>query len=131
MNLDEPKFLNLAQVLYLHDESLARFGGSPGVREPGLVESALGSAQNAFWYGHGGIFEIASAYAFHIAESQAFVDGNKRTAITATGVFLLLNGYKLLFNDLEAYDWLIDLYETHRVSKANIEPWLRAHSKAL
>lgn len=80
MSLEEPKFLALAEVLYLHDESLMRYGGSAGIRELGLVESALGSAQNIFWYGRGGIFEIAAGYAFHIAESQAFVDGNKRTA---------------------------------------------------
>jgi death-on-curing protein len=80
MKVDEPRFLKLAEVLYLHDESLARLGGSSGVREPGLVESAPGSAQNAFWYGHGNLFDIAAAYAFHVAESQAFVDGNKRTA---------------------------------------------------
>jgi death on curing protein len=92
MSLDEPKFLTLAEVLYLHDESLARYGGSAGIREPGLIESALGSAQNAFWYGRGGLFEIAAAYAFHIAESQAFVDGNKRTAAAAAISFLRKNG---------------------------------------
>jgi death on curing protein len=87
MKVDEPRFLKLAEVLYLHDESLTRFGGSSGVREPGLVESALGSAQNAFWYGRGNLFDIAAAYAFHIAESQAFVDGNKRTAAAMTARF--------------------------------------------
>jgi len=74
VSLEEPKFLTLAEVLYLHEESLVRFGGSAGIREPGLVESALGSAQNAFGYGRGGLFEIAAAYAFHLAESQAFID---------------------------------------------------------
>lgn len=51
----------LAEILYLHEESLARYGGAPGIREPGLIESALGSAQNAFWYGRADIFEIAAA----------------------------------------------------------------------
>ena len=92
MNLDEPKFLTLAEALYLHDESLARYGGSAGIREHGLIESALGSAQNVFWYGRGGLFEIAAAYAFHIAESQAFVDGNKRTAAASAISFLRKNG---------------------------------------
>lgn len=80
------------EVLYLHEESLARFGGAAGIRELGLVESALGSAQNAFWYGQGNLFEIAAAYAFHLAESQAFTDGNKRTAVAAAIMFLRLNG---------------------------------------
>lgn len=85
--MNEPRFLELQEVLYLHDESLARFGGAVGIREPGLVESALGSARNAYWYGHGGLFEIAAAYAFHIAESQAFLDGNKRTAASSAIIF--------------------------------------------
>lgn len=89
--MPEPQFLTLAEVLYLHDESLARFGGSAGIREPGLVESALGSAQNMYWYGRGGLFEIAAGYAFHIAELQAFIDGNKRTVVAAAISFLTLN----------------------------------------
>ena len=67
MSVEEPKFLTIAEILYLHNESLARFGGSAGVRDLGLVESAAASAQNAFWLGRGGLFDIAAAYAFHIA----------------------------------------------------------------
>jgi len=94
MKVDEPRFLKLAEILYLHDESLARFGGLSGVRELGLVDSAMGSAQNTFWYGHGNMFDIAAAYAFHIAESQAFVDGNKRTGRSSRISFLRLNGVR-------------------------------------
>jgi prophage maintenance system killer protein len=57
------------------------------------------------------------------------VDGNKRTAITAIAVFLKLNGYKLLFDDLEAYQWLMSLYETKRVTKSALEEWLRSHAR--
>ena len=80
MTVGEPRFLSLDEVLYLHDESLARFGGIAGIGNPGLIGSALGSAQNAFWYGRGNVFEIAAAYAFHIAESQAFNDGTSAPA---------------------------------------------------
>jgi death-on-curing protein len=111
MNLDEPKFLTLAEVLYLHDESLARYGGSAGVRDPGLIESALGSAQNAFWYGRGGLFEIAAAYAFHIAESQAFVDGNKRTAAASAILFLRKNGVRFPKDDGSIYQAMIEIAE--------------------
>jgi len=111
MNLDEPKFLTLAEVLYLHDESLARYGGSAGVRELGLVESALGSAQNAFWYGRGGLFEIAAAYAFHIAESQAFVDGNKRTAAASAISFLRKNGARFPKDDGSVYRAMMEIAE--------------------
>jgi death-on-curing protein len=107
--VDEPKFLSLAEVLYLHDESLARFGGLAGVGDPGLVESALGSAQNAFWYGHGNLFDIAAAYAFHIAESQAFVDGNKRTAASAAITFLRINGIKFPEDNGSVYAAMIEI----------------------
>lgn len=111
MNLDEPKFLTLVEVLYLHDESLARYGGSAGVREPGLIKSALGSAQNAFWHGRGGLYEIAAAYAFHIAESQAFVDGNKRTAAAAAISFLRINGVSFPKDDGSVYRAMIEIAE--------------------
>ena len=124
MKVDEPRFLKLAEVLYLHDESLARFGGSSGVREPGLVESALGSAQNAFWYGHGNLFDIAAAYAFHIAESQAFVDGNKRTAAAAAISFLRLNGIRFPKDNGSVYKAMIEIAEK-RLDKAGLAVVLR------
>ena len=82
-----PTFLTLSQVNRLHARALAEHGGQEGVREPGLVDSALASAKNTFWYAGGDHFDIAAAYAFHLAESQAFVDGNKRVAAAAALVF--------------------------------------------
>jgi death-on-curing protein len=80
MNADaEPRFLDLEVVLFLHRRSLELHGGLDGVRDPGAVESALASAKNTYFYGGGDNHDIAAAYAFHIAESQAFLDGNKRT----------------------------------------------------
>jgi death-on-curing protein len=111
MNLDEPRFLSLAEVLYLHEQSLARHGGLAGIREPGLVESAMGSAQNAFWYGRGGLFEIAAAYAFHLAQSQAFLDGNKRTAAAAAVAFLRKNDVLFPKDDGSLYRAMIDIAE--------------------
>jgi death-on-curing protein len=91
-----PTFLTLSQVNRLHARALAEHGGQEGVREPGLVDSALVSAKNTFWYAGGDLFDIAAAYAFHLAESQAFVDGNKRVAAAAALVFLEINGARLL-----------------------------------
>ena len=91
-----PTFLTLSQVNRLHARALAEHGGQEGVREPGLVDSALASAKNTFWYAGGDLFDIAAAYAFHPAESQAFVDGNKRVAAAAALVFLEINGARLL-----------------------------------
>jgi death-on-curing protein len=111
MKSSEPRFLTLAEILYLHEESLARYGGAPGIREPGLIESALGSAQNAFWYGRADIFEIAAAYAFHVAEAQAFVDGNKRTAVAAAIVFLRMNGQSVPKDDGSVYQAMMAVAE--------------------
>jgi death-on-curing protein len=111
MSLGEPKFLTLAEVLYLHNEALVRYGGAAGIREQGLIESALGSAQNTFWYGHGELFEVAAAYAFHIAESQAFVDGNKRTAAAAAISFLRKNGVRFQKDDGSMYRAMIEIAE--------------------
>ncbi len=88
-----PRFLSLSQVEFLHAVSLERFGGLAGTRESGLVASALASAENSLWYGKGDLFDVAAAYAFHLAESQAFLDGNKRAGAAAALVFLDLNGF--------------------------------------
>src|SRR3974390_2283432 len=111
MSPDEPKFLSRAEVLYLHDESLRRYGGSEGIREPGLVDSALGAALNDFWYGRGAFFEIAAASAFHIANSQAFVDGNKRTAAASAISFLRKNGIRFPKDDGSVYCAMIEIAE--------------------
>jgi death on curing protein len=122
--VEEPKFLTLAEVLYLHDESLARFGGSAGIRDQGLVESALGSARNALWYGNGGLLEIAAAYAFHIAESQAFTDGNKRTAAASAIMFLRKNGVRFPEDDGSVYASMIEI-ANKRLDKRGLAEILR------
>ncbi len=124
MIVNEPRFLELKEVLYLHDESLERFGGATGIREIGLVESALGSAQNSYWYGHGGLFEIAAAYAFHIAESQAFVDGNKRTAASAAIMFLRINRVLFPKDDGTVYAAMIEI-ANKRLDKVGLANVLR------
>jgi death-on-curing protein len=122
--VDQPRFLTLDEVLYLHDQSLARFGGSAGVRELGLVELALGSVQNTFWYGHGGLFEIAAAYAFHLAESQAFLDCNKRTAAASAIALLTLNGMTFPKDDGSVYTAMVEIAEK-RLNKSGLAAVLR------
>ncbi len=90
--MSEPIFLSLEEVLQIHARSLAEHGGVEGIREPGLVDSAFASAKNIFYYGGGDLFDVAAGYAFHLAESQAFLDGNKRTAVASALVFLARNG---------------------------------------
>jgi death on curing protein len=87
-------FLTLEQVHQLHAMALRDHGGHPGVRDPGMIESALASAQNALLYGNGDDFDVAAAYAYHLAEAQAYFDGNKRVGITSALTFLAMQGYR-------------------------------------
>ncbi len=107
----DPVFLTFEDVLELHDEQLERFGGSAGVRDRGALESAVAVAQATFdgRLLHNDIFEMAAAYAFHIAENQPFVDGNKRTGLYAALVFLDVNGWLVLDRDDRLYDAMISL----------------------
>lgn len=90
--MEQPEFLTWEIVVALHRRSLERWGGLDGVRDRAGLESALGAAENAFFYGGGDLHDIAAAYAFHLAESQGFLDGNKRTAIACAVTFLAGNG---------------------------------------
>jgi death-on-curing protein len=88
----EPVFLSFEQVAEIHHEAIAKFGGTLGIRDRGALDSAIFHPKNVYCYGASDLFEIAAAYAFHIAEAQAFLDGNKRTAIGAALIFLEGNG---------------------------------------
>lgn len=90
----ETTFLSLDEVLEIHRDQIERYGGSPGVRDLGLLQSALAMPQATFGgqYLHADLFEMAAAYLFHIAQNHPFLDGNKRCGAAAALVFLLLNG---------------------------------------
>lgn len=109
--MNEPIFLTLDEVCRIHARSLAEHGGSDGTRELGLIESALAAAKNTFYYAHGDLFDVAAAYAFHLAESQAFIDGNKRTAVAAAMVFLAKNGVYAKPPTWGLYSAMIDVAE--------------------
>jgi death-on-curing protein len=128
MSGDTPIFLKRTQVDELHDISLERYGGQAGVRDSGLVDSALASAKNTLFYGGGDIFDIAAAYAFHIAEAQAFNDGNKRTAIGAALTFLELNSVHPALSEDELYDAMIDI-ANKRLTKADLSELFRSAAK--
>lgn len=98
--LGEPVFLTLAQVLRSHTRQLEQFGGADGVRDMGLLQSALAQPEMGFggrWL-HECLFEMAAAYAFHLCKNHPFYDGNKRTALDAALIFLELNGISILAN---------------------------------
>jgi death-on-curing protein len=86
----DPEFLEVEDVFELHAESIERYGGEGGVRERGLIESAVAMPRQSFGgeYLHGTLFEMAASYAFHLAENQGFVAGNKRAGLAAATAFL-------------------------------------------
>jgi death-on-curing protein len=91
----EPEWLDIDIVLDFHAEQLALFGGADGIRDRGLLESALSRPRNKFAYGETRTTSLAAAYGFGIAKNHPFVDGNKRTALASMIVFLGLNGFDL------------------------------------
>lgn len=117
---EEPQFLSLETVYWLHRESLRQHGGLDGVRDVGAIEAALGAAKNTYFYGDGDRYDIAAAYAFHLAESQAFLDGNKRTAIACALTFI----GEPSPDQMELYDAMIAIAE-RRMDKAALAAVLR------
>jgi death on curing protein len=109
--LQTPKFLSLDEVLELHDDQISSFGGTPGVRDEGLLESALAQPQATFGgeYLHPTIAEQAAAYLYHITMNHPFIDGNKRSAFAVTDTFLRLNGFYLNLTDDRAYDLVMQV----------------------
>lgn len=118
---DDPDFLTVEDVHWLHDELLARHGGAAGVRDPGALDSAVAMPCAAFGgkFLHESLFAMAAAYAFHIAQNQPFLDGNKRAALAAALVFLELNGVMVVDPDGKLYGAMIDLAE-RRLDKAGL-----------
>jgi death-on-curing protein len=106
----DPAVLDLEDVLLIHGEQLARYGGSPGIRDRGLLESdvAMPRASAGGEFAHLDLFAMAADYAFHIAQDQPFVDGNKRTGLLAAIVFLDLNGIELSVPG-QLYDAMISI----------------------
>ena len=103
----ETIFLTVAQVAALHRSALEAHGGQDGLRDSTALESAVMQPQNVQYYSGGDLFEIAAAYAFHLAESQAFLDGNKRTGMAAALTFLRLNGRTIPRSTDELYASMI------------------------
>jgi len=125
--MDEPVFLSREKVLELHRISLQLHGGLDGLREPGLLDSALMQPEAAYFYGQGDLAAIAAAYAFHIAQNQPFLDGNKRTAMASALTFLEANGIDIAkYDGAILYDAMIGIAEK-RLDKAGLAAMFRAH----
>ncbi|MEX0597106.1 MAG: type II toxin-antitoxin system death-on-curing family toxin [Candidatus Paceibacterota bacterium] len=105
------KFLDKETVLIFHRDQIKTYGGKQGIRDEGLLESALAQPKASFSgeYVHSNIFEMAAAYGFHICKNHPFFDGNKRTALVAIYTFLYVNGYRLQADKKSLYAVMIDL----------------------
>ena len=112
----------------LHDESLATHGGASGLRDEGLLESALSRPLNLAAYGSPEVWDLAAAYGVGLAKNRAFVDGNKRAAFLAVGMFLALNGYRLTAPQADATLTLLAV-AAGQMDEATFARWLREHTQ--
>ena len=121
-----PIFLQLDEVLEIHRDQIARYGGRAGVRDMGLLESALAVPQAGAGdqYFHGDLFEMASAYLFHIVRNHPFLDGNKRTGAVAALVFLELNGAEVRLSN-EALVRTVVAVAEGKIGKSGVAEFLR------
>lgn len=113
----------------LHDESLAEHGGASGLRDEGLLESALARPLNLAVYGQAEVADLAAAYGVGLAKNHPFVDGNKRVAFLAVGLFLALNGWRLIASQADATLTLLAV-AAGEIDEATFARWLREHSGA-
>lgn len=122
-------WLDKRALLLLHGESLAEHGGRPGLRDDGLLDSALARPLNPAAYGMPDLADLAAAYAVGLAKNHPFVDGNKRAAFLAVGLFLALNGYRLNATQLDATQTMRHV-AAGEIDEAAFAAWLRTQLAA-
>ncbi len=126
--MQEPTWLTTGQVRMLHAESLRLFGGSPGLRDANLLESALARPKQLLAYGDNpDLFDLAAEYAFGLARNHAFVDGNKRVALLAVRAFLFVNGYGFKPEQVETVTTLERL-AAGEVDRHELSSWIERNA---
>ncbi len=121
-------FPTIEEVVAIHDDQIAQFGGSMGLRDAGALESALMRPQLGYYDGS---IEEAAALLESLTMNHPFVDGNKRTAFFATDAFLRLNGHFIDCDDREAYEFFMQLFETNSFRFAQLRAWLEEKVRTL
>jgi death-on-curing protein len=126
----EIDFLGLDEILEIHRDQIERYGGSAGIRDMGLLQSAVAMPAAGFGedYLHNDIFEMAAAYLFHVTQNHPFVDGNKRTGAVAAVVFLDINGVELNADEDEL-EALVRSVATGEADKAAATEFFKGHSR--
>lgn len=122
--MNEPFWLNRQIIVAIHDEQLAIHGGASGLRDEGMLESALDRARNKWSYENAELPELAAAYAFAIARNHPFVDGNKRTSLLALYTFLGVNGIDFNVSEAEAAAMILSL-AAGDVDELGLTRWIR------
>jgi death-on-curing protein len=117
-------YLTMAEVLAIHADQIERYGGSPGVRDHGLLEAALYRPQTGYY---ADLIEEAAALWESLAQNHPFIDGNKRAAFAATYTFLAINGARLTGDAEETYAFVAALYAANQFRFDKLVPWLRDH----
>ena len=119
-------------ILYFHEQLIQIYGGSTGIRDEKLLDSALEQVKATFdgSYLHDSIFKMAAAYGFHLCKNHPFIDGNKRTALVAMDTFLQRNGWEITASEEEAYKIMMAL-SASEVSKEELVKWLRENTTSI
>ncbi len=120
------RFIDRRALLLLHDESLAEHGGAPGLRDEGLLASALARPLNLVAYDEPDLAALAAAYGVGLAKNHAFVDGNKRAAFLAVGLFLALNGRRLVTSQADATLTMLAV-ASGDMAEDEFAAWVRVH----
>ena len=123
------RWIDKRALLLLHNETLAEHGGAAGIRDEGLLDSALARPLNLVAYGEPDYADLAASYGFGLAKNHAFFDGNKRAAFLAVGLFLALNGYRLTATQVDATLTMLAV-AAGEMEESAFADWLRAHSAA-
>ena len=120
------RWVDQRTLMLLHEESLAEHGGAPGLRDEGLLKSALARPLNLLSYGQPDVADLAAAYGVGLAKNHPFVDGNKRAAFLAVGLFLALNGQHLVTTQLDATLTMLGVASSD-LDEAAFAAWIRSH----
>ncbi len=122
------KFIRPDVVLAIHEMLLIEHGGPSGIRDEGLLESALARPQNKEVYGIASVYELAAAYCYGIVRNHPFVDGNKRTGATVMGLFLMKNGKELVASEKDLVLQILGVADGS-ISEEDLADWIKNHSK--
>jgi len=128
--MKEPEWIERETVLGLHEQSLHEHGGSSGIRDVGLLDSALGKPQNLFAYGQPNLFDLAAGYAFGLVKNNPFIDSNKRTGYVVAVLMLELNGYRFKAEEADAAVCTLAL-AAGAMTEVAYAAWMEMNSEAV